>query len=227
MLDTVRHGIESWRETVTRSQTLALPNSQRVLLDTASEISATSEITVASTQTAATNNTAQFRLDTTQSSGTEEVSFGFFWQNPSDKFAVVNVDGYLVLTAVCQAIDHGGILAEDRFSRLSVDANLHISELWNDPPTSPIGQPSQSEHALSVSVENTGWFDDGQIVNQDLFRGYDLEYSQFVMPPNGVAMFEVACTLSYSNSSDGEANFVFLNLGRQALCPAALVTVLS
>jgi hypothetical protein len=182
MLDTVSRGTENWRATVTGFKTLGTANFQRFLLDTAAEISATSEITVASTQTAATNNTAQFRLDTTQSSGTEEVSFGFFWQNPSDKFAVVNVDGYLVLTAICQAIDHGGILAEDRFSRLAVDANLHISELWNDPPTSPIGQPSQSQRALTVSVENTGWFDDGEIVNQDLFRGYDLQYGQFVMP---------------------------------------------
>ena len=227
-LGSVQQTLKAWRTTIGNPTTLDLPpdTAQRFLLDTAAEISITAGIAPASTQIAPLNNSVQFQFDTTNAGGFEEVGFGFLWGNPSDKFALVNVDGYLVLNAVCQAIVEGGFFPDDRQTTLTVDANLHIHQLWDDPPSSPPFQASQTQRALTLSLDNGGWFAIGEIASENLFRGFDLQYSLLAVPPRAFVLIEVACTLSYNNAH-GEANFVFLNLGRHVLAPAVLVTLLS
>lgn len=230
--DVLKQSVENWRNTVQRVSTLGLAplTGPLFLLDTANEISSTSGINLSSTHIGPQQNTLEFQLDTQNADGTEAVSFGFLWQNPRDKYVVVNVDGYLVLNGICQAIARGG-LVEDGSSRLSITSTLNIHELWNDPPTSPVSQPGQSQSALELFADATGWFYDSQINDATLFRGYDLQYELFLLPPNGVALFEVGCSLYYQNTNNGqfgsEANFVFRNLGRQVLCDAVLVGLLS
>jgi hypothetical protein len=69
-------------------------------------------------------------------------------------------------------------------------------------------------------------FSDGQILYQQLFRDFDLQYQTLLVPRGQVVTIEVAGRLSYTNS-EGTANYVFVTMGRQVLRPAVSVTVLS
>jgi hypothetical protein len=225
MQKTIQQTIESWRSTFVRPKDLAVPPSspfQYFLLTTAVDISATSGITLAGSNIASTNNWVEFQLETSGSS-TQEVSFAFSWQNATDKYVVINVDGYLVFNGVCEAISQGGIFPGDRSSNVELFAELHLNT--NETPGTP-SMTAASELALSLKADSGGWFSDGEILYQQLFRGFDLQYQFLLVPPGQVVAIEVACRLNYTNS-DGTANYVFVTMGRQVLSPAVLVTVVS
>jgi hypothetical protein len=211
-----------------------LAPTQYILLDTATEISASPEITLDATHIGPVpeNNWARFFYDADYhggasfgSGGDPSVSFGFLWQNPSDISTVINVHGYILLNGSCAIFSDGGVFA-DSASNLSVNANLIISELWNEPPTSPVAQLSQSQNVLELDCLNFGLFQPGCTQGQDgLFKSFDLEYSQLVLPPKGAAMIEVSCELRW-NANDGEIQVDFSSGGRQLLCPGVLIAVL-
>ena len=225
MQKTTQQTIESWRSTIVRPSDLAVPPPspfQYFLLTTAVDISATPGITLAGTNIAPTNNWVEFQLETSDSSN-QEVSFAFSWQNATDKYAVINVDGYLVFNGVCEAISRGGTFPGDRSSDVNLFAELYLST--NELPGTP-SITAASELALSLKADSGGWFSDGEILYQQLFRGFDLQYQFLLVPPGQAVTIEVACRLNYTNS-DGTANYVFVTMGRQVLCPAVLVTVVS
>jgi hypothetical protein len=226
MRGTVQGDVENWRHTVECLKTLTATAEpiQRFLLDTASDVTATPGLTLDSTVIAPTNNSAKFFLLSTPPGTDEAVSFGFTWENTSDRPAVVNVDGYLVLDGSCQAIAFGGVTEGFRLCHLFVDARLNIQELWNQPPTSPIRQAGQDALALQASAIASGWFDPTKIVTRYLFRGFDLQYRQLVVPPHGTARIEVSCN-PHAFCSEGEARFNFHKDGR-VLAPGVLIGVL-
>ena len=150
-------------------------------------------------------------------SGFEQVDFGFPWQNPNDQPALVNVDGYLILNGLCQVLVSGDFFGIS--SSLEIRTFLRIHELWNSPPTSPAPQSSQFQRALEIDLENPGPFSGGEISSENLFRGFDLQYSSFMVPPLAPEIF-------YAND-DGEVNLVFSDQGRQVLCPGVLLTVMT
>jgi hypothetical protein len=198
------------------------------LLDTASEISSV-EITLDSTHIGPTpeNNWARFFHDASAgggASGQGVVSFGFLWQNPSDKSAVVNVHGYLVLNGFCSVFSDSGFFSEG-VAFLTVFADLAIHELWNDPPTSPAPQSGQSQVALQLGCDSTGFFEPGCANGRSLAAGFDLEFDQFMLPPKGTAMFEVSCILDWS-LTDGETQSDFSVGDRRVLSPGVLIAVL-
>jgi hypothetical protein len=90
----------------------------------------------------------------------------------------------------------------------------------------PLPQADQRQNALKLRVDSGGISDDDKTAVQNLFRGFDLRYSSFLVPPNGMVMFEVACSL-WASISDGQADYTFVNFGRQAQCPGLLITLLS
>ena len=227
MRDTVRREVENWRKTVEHLKTLAPTAApvQRFLLDTASDITATSGLTVDSKQIAPTNNAAKFFFRTNGPGTTETLSFAFLWQNPSDRPAVVNVDGYLVLDGRCRATAFGNTFGGFNVCHMFVDARLDIHELWNQPPTSPIRQSGQDARALQVSANASDFFNDGEVVTRFLFRGFDLQYGQFVVPPHGTARIEVSCVV-HCFVSNGQARFIFNNDDGRVLAPGVLIGVL-
>ena len=225
MQKTIQQTIESWRSTIVRPSDFAVPPPspfQYFLLTTAADISATPGITLAGTNIAPTNNWAEFQLETSDSSN-REVSFAFSWQNTTDKYVVINVDVYFVLSGVCEAISRGGTLPGDRSSDVELFAELHLNT--NESPGTP-SFTAASEQVLSLKADSGGWFSDGEILYQQLFRGFDLQYQLLLVPPGQVVTIEVAGRLNYTNS-DGTANYVFVTMGRQVLCPAVLVTVVN
>jgi hypothetical protein len=197
------------------------------LLDTATQISATSRISLAAQNIGATQNWAEFQFDT-GNSDTQEVSFEFSWQNATANYQVVNVDGYLVLNGECQALADSGaaLILPGGSSDVNVYAKLYLLETWQpNGDTTPI--QADSAQALHLYADGGGWFDSvGAILDQKLFRGFDLQYQLLVIPPGGVLNVQVACSCSCTIDS-GSANYIFNTLGRQVLSPGVLITVVS
>jgi hypothetical protein len=226
---TISRVVESWRTKVQEFQNFAPPPASPFsyyLLDTASQISSTSGVNLTATNIAPTNNWAEFQLFTSDS-GTQDVTFTFSWQNATEKYVVINVDGYLVLNGVVQAGADPGIAAffPGGSSQVGVTPVLYVSGLPWEPPNTPPQLVATGSPALSLSA-SAGWDDPGEILSQPLFRGYDIQYQTQVLPPGGTVTVGVACHLSYI-ISDGSANFIFATMGRQVLCPGVLITVVS
>jgi hypothetical protein len=179
-----------------------------------------------SSQIVPSNSWAKMKVDSTRSSGYEEMSFYFLYQNPNNRAAVVNIDAYLVLKGHCQCGSDGGVFPGSRYSNLQLLSKLYLLEWWNQPPTQPLGQADQFQQALFISTDTGGWSDPGAIEFKDIFRGYDLRYTSFIVPPNGVVLFEVAAAVSYS-MSDGVIAVDFASGDFEIVCPAVLVATLS
>jgi hypothetical protein len=151
----------------------------------------------------------------------DSVGFFFLWQNQNDSTIIVDVAASLSLMGLCESSTAGAIFGD---ADLKVSAALHIHELWNDPPTSPIFQPAQSLLALETEAQTLGFFFGNDFDIKSVEKSFEPRYSQFVMPPNGVALFEVACELegNLAKSGPGDDPLVeadFLTFGRRVLCP--------
>lgn len=154
-----------------------------------------------------------------------EVSFGFLWQNPTGRDAVVNVDGFIALHGGCRVLTDGGFVVPGNFSNMWIAANLFIHELWNTPPTSPPDQPGQSEPAVDLELFRQGVILPGDIDGVDVAKTLGVEHTQFMMPPGGMAMFEVACTI-FTWIHNGEAQADFIGSSNEVFCPGMLISVL-
>ena len=230
MQKTIDRTIASWRERVVRLQNYAVPPPspfKYYLLDTATQISATSGISLAAQNIAPTQNWAEFQFQT-GSSATQEVDFEYSWQNSTANYQVVNIDGYLVLNGECEALADSGFagIVPGGSSDVYVYANLNLFETWQpNGATTPIRV--DTEQAFYLHADGGGWFGAvGAILDQKLFRGFDLQYQTLVIPPGGVLNIQIACELQCTIDG-GSANYIFNTMGRQVLSPAALVTVVS
>jgi hypothetical protein len=134
-----------------------------------------------------------------QSSGSMELSFYHLWQNTSDTPVSVDAHSYLVLNGGAVAYVYGGIFPDDSaYSNLAIDVRLYPWEWWNQPPTSPLTQPDQSQNVMTLHQGGSGWIDSLAGPEQDVFRGYDLSYHSWAVPPNAFAVFETAMSFTYS-----------------------------
>jgi hypothetical protein len=149
---------------------------------------------------------AKILFTSTARSGVRELSFYYLWRNPSDRFAVINIDGYLVLNGFCQAGQDGGFFPGSRSTSLSLKTTMVPLEWWNQPPTSPLFQASQSETVLSFSARGSQGFGDvGAIESRSISRASGLGYNLFLIPPHGVTVIEYSLVASFS-SADGSHN---------------------
>ncbi len=235
--DAMQRTVQDWRDRVEHLKALARPDGPLgnvVLLDTATEIVVNADPPIGLIPPIHThagpnpgNNGAQFVVDVTEGAfvfgmGTVQASFGFLWQNPSDQNAIVSVLTAITLNGSFRVLSGGGIIPWYRYSYLDIDVGLAIHELWNDPPTSPINQIGQSDTALHLACDSSGWFTTGAINGTDLVRGIPLTYEQLVIPPQGRVMFEVYCDTGYQ-IFDGETQADFREVGHQVLCPGVAV----
>lgn len=156
------------------------------------------------------------------------VSFYYSWSNPKNKFAVINVNGYIIFNFFCVVGALGGLtpLPRSRFGHVEVYGQLNILEYWNQPPTSPLIQPDQVVEAVRLSCSGN-W---GCVDSKHVFRGYDLSHNLMVVPPSGIVLFRVTASVGCVTGVDG---FVKVDFGRQRDSglrlgsPGVLVTVLS
>jgi hypothetical protein len=149
-----------------------------------------------------------------------EVTFYYFWENPSENTALVNIETYLVLKGHCQAnVDRpslGNFFAE---GDLHIRAELELLEWWNQPPTSPLFQTSQKLEALHLHVNAFGPFSPGETKLKSLFDGYDLKYSLFAVPPKRAAVFRVSMSATHNVWQNGFFKVDFLSKDHLVLCP--------
>ena len=173
------------------------------------------------------NSRAKFRFRSGGSLGFEEMSFYYLWANPSgEKFAVINVDGFLIVNGFCLIGSDGGFWPGDRRSSLGLTANLSLWEWWNQPPTQPFAQPDQSQQVLHLSTNTGGFGDPGALEFKEIFRGYDLRHEQFLLPPGGVVVIEVALSITYG-SSDGNVDVDFETGDFHVSSPVVLLRILT
>lgn len=123
----------------------------------------------------------------------------FVWQNDeSDTTALLNVATYLVLKGWCEAsVGWPDLRPIPARAYLHVSAELALFEWWNQPPTSPLSQKSQTAEALSLVASASGLSRLGDTETENLFNGYDPRYSLFAVPPKGVAVFQVSMNTLY------------------------------
>lgn len=156
------------------------------------------------------------------------VKFYYLWNNPDNKFSVINVDGYIIFNGHGNVGADGGTFPGSRSASLSITGRLDILEWENQPPTQPVAQPDQSVEALSLSVSAPGFFEAGALQEKDIFRGYDLRHTLLIVPPLATLIFTVNAEVGAScGSNSGLAEFDFASGRFQVGSPGVLVTLLS
>lgn len=226
--ESVRRSIDSRREAL--EQLSASDGVQYIALDTPFLIWPTHGISLESSQLEPWNSRAKFLMHAGNSGGSEltgheELTFYFLWENPRDRYCVATVDGFVVLNGFCDAVAEGGILPGSRFSNLHVDTTLRLMEWWNQPPTEPPAEPDQRQRAVTLSVDRGGFADFTHVEIADVFRGYDLRYASFALPPHGVAVIEVSVAATYG-LEDGSVDLNFSYGDFDVLCPFVQVALL-
>ena len=223
--ETLRQGLNSRQKTLEQLGTL-VASPQYELLNSPFLIWPTLGVFFDSSSIEPSNSWAKIKVDSDRSSGYEELSFYFLWENPSDRLAVVNVDAYLVASGFCTVGRDGGFWPGERYSSLALDAHLYLLEWWNQPPTQPLPQTDQTQRVLDLSTYGGGFGDVVAIEVANVFRGYDLRFEMFLIPPHGVVVFEVALSISYGNS-EGNIHVDFASGDFEVICPAVLVAILT
>jgi hypothetical protein len=166
--------------------------------------------------------------------GTDIVQFYYLWQNPNDTYAVINVDGYAAFNGYAYESVPGGDWPASRFAEITVWAILDILEWWNQPATQPPRQPGQDAIIADLTIDNTGWFTHGKVESLDILRGYELNFTQELVPPLGVLVIRVNTEVYMFTGGDegggdpsGYASMDFASGAFQVGSPAVVVSVLS
>jgi hypothetical protein len=176
------------------------------------------------------NSRAKFFFTSTAKSGVREVSFYYLWQNPSNRIAVINIDGFLAFNGFCQVGQSGGFFPGDRRTSLSLRTNMIILEWWNQPPTSPLSQASQTDTVLSFSASGGGGFGDvGAIESRSISRASGLGYNLFLIPPHGVIVIEYRLVASFGSGKNGSHNVLvdFDSGDFRVLSPFVVIQILT
>lgn len=156
------------------------------------------------------------------------VKFFYLWNNPDNKFSVINVDGYIIFNGHANVGANGGTFPGDRSASVTIRGHLDILEWDQQPPTQPPSQPDQTVEALRLQVREPGFFEAGALKEKFVFRGYDLRHTLLVVPPLATLVFTVNAEVTAGCGADsGLVEFDFSSGGFQVGSPAVLVTLLS
>jgi hypothetical protein len=232
--DGLRAGLESWHTTLERFRatdaTLVSPFVPGfVLLETPFIIWPTLGLVMEDSHVEPRNNWAKITGRSERSSGTENLRFIFVWDNPHDRFTAINVASFLRLNGSCGASADGGTagIFPGGTSHLHLKAFLNVWEWWNQPPTNPVQLATQTRAALDMSADGGGWFSAvGDIEVKSVNGNFDVGYDLFVLPPNGVAVFEVTLLVSYENDG-GLIQVDFSSGSFDVMCPELAIAVLT
>jgi hypothetical protein len=166
-------------------------------------------------------------LLSTSGEATRDLTFYWLWENPSEYYTAVNIDTWVMVHGFALAATNGGVLNVDgQTSFIQGDVTLHVMEWWNQPPTEPALQSTQSAGVVSVLAQSNGFFDTGDVESATVFNTFDLRCDQFVMPPHGVGVFEVVLHLDYY-APDGSVEFNLSSGDLEVLNPFLMIEVLT
>lgn len=187
-------------------------------MSTADRISVTPGIEFLSQNIAPWANAAEVILDGTSSDldfFEGEVTFTFSWENQTGQDGLFTATAVLGVTATCvvEADSYWWPLdPTPPFSELDAYADLRITYVVDGPVIEPPYQSTQSQDIMHLVVN--GLWGEGNIVGQDLFRGYVLQYLDLFVPSNVRVEFDLSCYLSRL-AVGGGGQFVAAHNGRQ------------
>ena len=225
------YSVDNWRKNIERFRDATLVSKfvpAFEVVDTPFLIWPTNDLELEDSHIQPWNNTAKVR-GLWHGTGNENLRFIFVWENPIDKFAVVNVESNLAVNGACDAFAEGGFLIGSQ-NGVFVQASLNVWEWWNQPPTMLSPQATQTQRVLAVTASGGGFLSNtgGGSVDSASANGiFDLRRILFSLPPHGVAVFEVTLEFFYDNVGGGmiQANFASRDFG--VMCPAVVIAVLS
>jgi hypothetical protein len=177
------------------------------------------------------NTWGKIQLDSAKANGYEELSFYFPWANPRDAYAVIDVDAYLVLNGYCQVYSGGGMLPGDRRSRLSVIPRL---KLWENTltlvPPSALELVDENQNGVYLQVDTGGLWESGVVEKEEVYRGYDLRRTLFLVPPRQPVVVEVGLQITYETTETDIGRVFHVDFASgdfEVLCPGVLIKIVS
>lgn len=204
-----------------------VPSARRYLVNTPFEIAART-FTLDSSAIVPSNSWAKFKADVVKTryyAVTGAVIFRFVWVNTSDKYAVINANGYIILNGFCDVASRGGIFGGDRRAGVTATPTFQMID-WTTEPYPIFGK--QEVEAFKIAT-NTGYtWDDADSESIDVFRGYDLGLSLILVPPETAVGLVMSLEMKLAAGVDsGRARADFSTGAFLVGSPAVLITVVS
>lgn len=162
---------------------------------------------------------AKFRVATSES-GSQKVSFYFYWPSPYTDYAVINAATYLSAAGHLRA--HAPWTIGVNTSEVYATAVFGIwfgvpREVWSSSyETSPLG-------AMGAFG---GTFTGGDVEGYSVNAGLGLNKTMFAVPPRNVVVFEVGVIIDYDNN-DGNIEADFEHGDFQIACPVVVFSLLN
>ncbi len=159
-------------------------------------------------------------------------NFDFVWRNESFHDVLISAASVLIARGLLRSF------ASSLFGQCYADvlcfAKLNILELWNDPPTSPLFEYSQSVlmgDSGPAETSSEGWPSQDAAIGE-FFQGFQLYHNNFfTVPARQAVVFQVGADVGPLISSlwDAGGNVMadFATDGRFLLCPFVELQVLT
>lgn len=162
------------------------------------------------------------------SRGDEAVSFVFAWQNPSDKYAVINAATDISYNGLFSAYAGGW---PPVYASIYGYTYLQVFQWWTQPPTWPLlaelTQGGSFDYYTTKATSSTTFLWDFPTFDVEYITDTKaLGYLQMVLPPKGVVVFSVEFHVTWSKSG-GTVDADFASGGFEIVCPALVLGVLT
>lgn len=182
-------------------------------------------VTLDSSAIVPSNSWAKFKLDMSRSRGSPSVVFRFLWNNATDRYKLITVNGYVILHGYCEVATRGGFFAGDRIATFKMTPTMELQN-WSTDPYPYFGK--QEAPPVHIDADSKWVFDDADFESQAVFRGYDLEQSLVLIPPRTtVGLIMSVKMYAYAGTDSGRVQADFSTGPYMVGSPAVLVRVLS
>jgi hypothetical protein len=153
------------------------------------------------------------------------VIFRYVWENTSDQYVVINVNGFVILHGFCDIWSDGGIFGGARAAGIQIKPTMQLFN-WTTEPYLSLG--STDVVGVEMSVDTGTTWDDPDSDAKDVFRSYELSRTLILVPPRtAVGVVLSAQMRVYAGRNSGRVRMDFSTGNYQVGCPGALVTVVS
>jgi hypothetical protein len=158
--------------------------------------------------------------------GAVRAHFSYVWQNPTDKFVLINAHGYIIFDGFIEVGVNGGFWPGDRSASVAVQAFMGVHD-FGEAPLLPSAF-SFTETAAALSESDGGFGAVGAIANKDVFRGFDLDTSLYIVKPRGTIGLVLAANFPFGTGEDGgRVVGDFEQGGHRVTSPACLIQIVS
>jgi hypothetical protein len=162
---------------------------------------------------------AKFRVATSES-GSQKVSFYFYWPSPYTDYAVIDAATYMSATGHLRA--HAPWTVGVNTSEVYATA---VFGIWFGVPRD-VWSPSYETAFLGATGAFGSTFTGGDVEGYSISAGVGLNETMFAVPPRNVVVFEVGLIIDYDND-DGNIEADFEHGEFQIACPVVVFSILN